>query len=91
MSSKKNLVALNEEREATEILSKLKSVAEKAFYYSNSCVHVSTSEWVGVRIMAARTFMLEKNFDEAIHILTYLCYVIPPDMLKLGRVEENLT
>jgi hypothetical protein len=35
--------------------------------------------------------MLEKNFDEAIHILTYLCYVIPPDMLKLGRVEENLT
>ncbi len=54
-------------------------------------MHVSTSEWVGVRIMAARTFMLEKNFDEAIHILTYLCYVIPPDMLKLGRVEENLT
>jgi len=51
---------------------------------------VSTSEWVKVRITAAKTYMLEKKFNKAIHILTDLCYIIPPDMLRIGEDQSNL-
>lgn len=50
-------------------------------------MHVCTSEWVRVRQIAAKTYLLEKKFNKAIHIITDLCYVIPSYMLRIG--EEN--
>ena len=40
--------------------------------------------------MAAKTYLLEKKFNKAIHILTDLCFVIPPDMLKINEDRANL-
>ena len=48
---------------------------------------MSTSEWVRVRQIAAKTYLLEKKFNKAIHIITDLCYVIPSYMLRIG--EDN--
>jgi hypothetical protein len=52
---------------------------------------VSTSEWVRVRQMAAKTYLLEKKVNKAIQILTDLCYVIPSSMLRIANDDANLT
>lgn len=41
--------------------------------------------------MAAKTYLLDKKFSKAIHILTDLCYVIPSNMLKINNDNANLT
>ena len=62
----------------------IKYVVKTALTQSNKCVATTTSEWVKVRILAAKTYLIEKKFNKAIHILTDLCYVIPPDMLNIN-------
>ena len=41
-------------------------------------------------MIAAKTYLLEKKFNKAIAILTDLCYVIPPDMLKINEDNANI-
>ena len=43
-----------------------------------------------MRIIAAKTYLIEKKFNKATHVLTDLCYVIPPDMLRLNEDRANL-
>ena len=44
-----------------------------------------------MRIIAAKTYYwFEKKFNKAIHILTDLCYIIPPDMLSIGENRAGL-
>ena len=78
-------------KEAKALLAELKSITQQALIQSNSSTHVSTSEWVKVRVIAAKTYYLfEKKFNKAIHILTDLCYIIPPDMLRIGEDRAGL-
>lgn len=78
------------QKEAKSLLTELKSITQQALRQSNNCAHVSTSEWVKVRIIAAKTYLFEKKFNKAIHILTDLCYIIPPDMLRIGEDKAGL-
>lgn len=78
-------------KEAKKLLAELKFITKQALIQSNRCSHVSTSEWVKVRIIAAKTYYwFEKKFNKAIHILTDLCYIIPPDMLRIGEDRAGL-
>ena len=52
--------ALKYQSQARDTLSLLKKIIKKAIQQSNSCSHLSTSEWVQVRIIAAKTYLLEK-------------------------------
>lgn len=61
-----------------------------ALTQSNHCVQTTTTEWVQVRILAAKTYIIEKKFNKAIHVLTDLCYVIPPDMLQINTDHANV-
>jgi hypothetical protein len=79
-----------EKRESHRLLRELKRITQKALHYSNSCVHVCTSEWVRVRQIAAKTYLLEKKFNKAIHIITDLCYVVPSYMLRIGEDDAIL-
>ena len=75
--------AQKEIQQAQDLMRKLKKITKEALLQSNSCSHVTTAEWVRVRIIAAKTYLLEKKFNKALAILTDLCYLIPPDMLKI--------
>lgn len=50
--------AVKDKKDAQSLLSQIRSITQKALQYSNECVHVSTSEWVRVRQMAAKTYLL---------------------------------
>jgi hypothetical protein len=78
-------------KDAQALLKDIRRITQKGLQYSNTYVHVSTSEWVRVRQMAAKTYWYEKKFNKAIHILTDLCYVIPSNMLKINIDNANLT
>ena len=82
--------AMEEYKVTRKILQEIKLTTQGALDCSNKSIQVSTSEWVRVRIMAAKTYLLEKKFNKAIHILTDLCFVIPPDMLKINEDIANL-
>ena len=60
------------------IFKKIKQITKNMINLSNQCHHISTSEWVKVRIIAAKSYLFENKFNKAIHILTELCYIIPP-------------
>mmetsp|Transcript_24339 Transcript_24339/g.37666 ORF Transcript_24339/g.37666 Transcript_24339/m.37666 type:complete len:94 (+) Transcript_24339:3693-3974(+) len=40
--------------------------------------------------MAAKTYILEKKVLKAIHILTDLCFVLPPDKLNIGEDTSHI-
>lgn len=40
--------------------------------------------------MAAKTYIIDKKFNKAVHVLTDLCYVIPPDMLQINHDQANI-
>lgn len=68
----------------------LKSIVQKALTQSNTCVQTTTQEWVKVRILAAKTYIINRKFNKAIHVLTDLCYVIPPNMLQINSDEAHV-
>ena len=68
----------------------MKKIIKKAIFQSNKCSHLSTSEWVQVRIIAAKTYLLEKQISKAIDVLTDLCYIIPQNMLSIGKEASSL-
>jgi hypothetical protein len=82
--------AFEAKEKACRIKSELKSVIHMALTQSNHCVQTTTVEWVNVRILAAKTYIVEKKFNKAIHVLTDLCYVIPPDMLQINADHANI-
>ena len=45
---------------------------------------------MSVRILAAKTYLIDKKITKAIHVLTDLCYIIPPDMLNINGNNANL-
>ena len=69
----------------------IKQIVRDALTKSNECASTTTSDWVRVRIMAAKTYLFERKFGKAIHIMSDLWYVIPPDMLKIGGDSANIT
>jgi hypothetical protein len=72
------------------LMKEIKMIVRTALIKSNECAHTTTSEWVKVRIITAKTYWLELKLNKAIAILTDLCYVIPPDMLKINQDNANL-
>ena len=50
--------AQKDKKDAQKLLSQIRGITQKALQFSNVCVHVSTSEWVRVRQMAAKTYLL---------------------------------
>lgn len=65
-------------------------MVQMALTQSNNCAQTTTQEWVKVRFLAAKTYILGKKFNKAISVLTDLCYVIPPNMLQINSDEANV-
>jgi hypothetical protein len=56
----------------------MRKIAELAILRSEDSVNVSTSMWVKVRIMMARTYLLHKEVGKAIDVLRDICFILPP-------------
>jgi len=84
------MAILKEQKAIANLLSQIKSITQKAIFHSNSCTQATTAEWVNVRIMAAKTYLIEKKVIKATNILTDLCFVIPPNMISIGEDCPNL-
>lgn len=82
--------AFDAKEQVNQIRKELRSVIHMALTQSNHCVQTTTAEWVKVRVLAAKTYIIEKKFNKAIHVLTDLCYVIPPDMLQINADHANI-
>jgi len=89
--SKRNQLALEAKKRVRTIHREIKQIVRDALTKSNEVSSTTTSDWVRVRIMAAKTYLFERKFGKAIHIMSDLCYVIPPDMLKIGGDNANIT